>query len=162
MYQRYTSRAEGMQSTATPRMKDRIRNIVLAVLLVACILLGIFGGRAMGFQSEAHTTFVRRLQTECNDALNLTTSLSRTAGANSAATLGRIRSHLYAMDTINQLNVGLQGAGGYLVNNDQFTLLYAMLDEYSDKLITGMQTGDLQTALTNSLTELAATVSSLD
>lgn len=162
MYQRYTSRAEGMQGAAIPRMKDRIRNIALAVLLVACILLGIFGGRAMSFQADAHTTFVRRLQTECNDALNLTTSLSRTAGANSAATLGRIRSHLYAMDTINQLNVGLQGAGGYLVNNDQFTLLYAMLDEYSDKLITGMQTGDLQTALTNSLTELAATVNGLD
>ena len=76
MYQRYTSRAEGMQGAATPRMKDRIRNIALAVLLVACILLGIFGGRAMGFQSEAHTTFVRRLQTECNDALNLTTTIN--------------------------------------------------------------------------------------
>lgn len=162
MYHRYTSRAEGMQTSTSPRLKDRIRNIVLAVLLVACILLGIFGGRAMNFQSEAHTTFVRRMQTECNDALGLTASLSRTAGANSAATLGRIRSHLYAMDTINQLNVGLQGAGGYLINNDVFTALYAMLDEYSDKLITGMQTGDLQTSLTTSLNDLAAMVSALN
>lgn len=162
MYHRYTSRAEGMQTSATPRMKDRIRNIVLVLLAVACILLSIFGGRAMGFQSEAHITFVRRIQTECNDALSLTSSLSRTAGANSAATLGRIRSHLYAMDTINQLNVGLQGAGGYLVNNDVFTQLYALLDDYSNKLITGMQTGDLQTELTNSLTNLSLLVSQLD
>ena len=125
-------------------------------------LLAIFGGRAMGFQADAHTTFVRRIQTECNDALALTSSLSRTAGANSADTLGRIRSHLYAMDTINQLNVGLQGAGGYLVNNDVFTALYAVLDEYSDKLITGMQTGDLQTTLTNSLTELSNLVHQLN
>ncbi len=162
MYHRYTSRAEGMQTSATPRMKERIRNILLLLLTVACILLAIFGGRAMGFQADAHTTFVRRIQTECNDALSLTSSLSRTAGANSAATLGRIRSHLYAMDTINQLNVGLQGAGGYLVNNDVFTQLYALLDDYSDKLITGMQTGDLQTELTNSLTNLSLLVSQLD
>lgn len=162
MYHRYTSRSEGMQSTGAPRLQERIRNILLIVLVVACILLAIFGGRAMGFQNDASATFVRRLQTECNDALSLTGSLSRTAGANSAATLGRIRSHVYAMDTINQLNVGLQGAGGYLVENDVFTQLYSLLDDYSDKLITGMQTGDLQTELTTSLTTLAALVDQLD
>lgn len=161
MYHRYTSRSEGLQSSGAPRLKDRIRNAVLAVLAVACILLAIFGGRAMGFQAEAETTFIRRIQTECSNALNLTASLSRTAGANSAATLGRIRSHLYAVDTINQLNVGLQG-GDYLVDNDTFTQLYALLDEYSDKLITGMQTGDLQTALTGSLAALVNTVEQLD
>lgn len=161
MYHRYTSRSEGMQPSAAPRLKERIRNAVLVLLTVACILLAIFGGRAMSFQSDAHTTFVRRMQTECNDALTLTSSLSRTAGANSSATLGRIRSHLYAMDTINQLNVGLNG-GGYLVSNDVFTALYAVLDEYSDKLITGMQTGDLQTELTTSLTNLSVLVGELD
>ena len=162
MYHRYTSRSDGMQPSAAPRLRERIRNILLMVLLAACILLAVFGGRAMSFQADAHTTFIRRMQTECNDALSLTASLSRTAGANSAATLGRIRSHLYAMDTINQLNVGLQGAGGYLVSNDVFTDLYAVLDVYSDKLITGMQTGDLQTELTTSLNNLSVLVSSLE
>lgn len=161
MYHRYTSRNEGFQSNGTPRLADRIRNIVLLLLLIACILLGFFGGRAMRLQAETHTTYIRRMQTECNDALTLTSSLSRTAGANSAATLGRIRSHLYAMDTINQLNAGL-GNNGYLVSNDEFTTLYAVLDDYSNKLITGMQTGDLQTALTNQLTDLSMTVADLD
>lgn len=162
MYHRYTSRSEGRQSTASPRLQERIRNILLILLTVACILLAIFGGRAMSFQADASATFVRRIQTECNDALSLTGSLSRTAGANSAATLGRIRSHVYAMDTINQLNVGLQGAGGYLIDNAVFTQLYSLLDDYSDKLITGMQTGDLQTELTTSLTELSGLVEQLD
>ncbi len=162
VYHRYTSRSEGMQTTGAPRMKERIRNILLLVLTVACILLAIFGGRAMGFQAEANTTFIRRMQTECNDALALTSSLSRTAGANSSATIGRIRSHVYAMDTINQLNVGLQGPGGYLVSTEVFTSLYGVLDEYSDKLITGMQTGDLQTQLTTSLSDLANLVNQLD
>ena len=162
VYHRYTSRSGGMQSSGAPRMQERIRNIILLLLTVACILLAIFGGRAMSFQSDAHTTFIRRMQTECNDALSLTGSLSRTAGANSAETLGHIRSRLYAMDTINQLNVGLQGAGGYLVSNDIFVSLYGVLDDYSNKLITGMQTGDLQTQLTTDLTNLANLVNQLD
>ena len=53
MYQRYTSRSEGLQSSRTPRVKERIRNILLIVLAVACILLAIFGGRA-------HTDGVRQ------------------------------------------------------------------------------------------------------
>lgn len=162
MYHRYTSRGSGGMPANGNRMKDRIRTAVMLVLLLAVIVLGIFGGRAMSFKADTHVTFVRRMQTECNDALSLTSSLSRTAGANSAATLGRIRSHVYAMDTINQLNVGLDSASGYLVNNDVFTNLYALLDDYSDKIITGMVTGDQQTALTTTLTNLLATVSALD
>ena len=69
---------------------------------------------------------------------------------------------MYAMDTINQLNVGLRGAGGYLVDNDVFTQLYSVLDVYSDKLITGMQTGDLQTELTTALNNLALLVGGLN
>lgn len=159
MYQRYTSRTGGMQSGGNA-MVNRIRNIIMLVLVLAVLMLSIFGGRAMSYQAESHTTFVHRLQTECNDALSLTSSLSRTAGASSSATLGKIRSHVYAMDTINQLNMGLDGT--YLVSNDEFTNLYAIIDDYSNRLITGMVTGDQQTALTGALTALAETVAYLE
>ena len=157
MYHRYTSRAEGMQNVGTPRLRERIRNILLVVLAVACILLAIFGGRAMSSQAELRDTFIHRVQIECNDALNLTGSLSRTAGANSAATIGRIRSHVYAMEIISELN-----PDGDLISTEVFTMLYSVLDDYSNKLITGMQTGDLQTELTTSLTALANLVNQLD
>lgn len=160
MYHRYTERSGGLQSSGG-RMKEHIRTGVICVLLIAVILLSIFGGRAMSFQKDTHTTFVHRMQTECSNALTLTSSLSRTAGANTSATLGRIRSHLYAMDTINQISVGLEG-GSYLVDNDVFTDLYALLDDYANKLITGMMTGDLQSALTNELTTLLAEVDALE
>ena len=151
MYERYTSRSGGMRSEGKV-MKERIRTGVMIVLVIAVIVLAVLGGRAMSYQAEAHTTFVHRIQTECNSALNLSGSLSRTAGSSSSAILGRIRSHVYAMDAINQLNASMEGS--YLVNNDLFTSLYAMLDDYSDKLITGMVTGELQTNLTAALTSL--------
>ena len=149
-------------NTTGNRLKDRIRMGMMLVLLLAVILLSIFGGQAMRFKADTHTTFIRRMQTECNQALSLTSSLSRTAGASTSATLGRIRSCIYAMDTLNQIHVGLDVSEGYIVSNDVFTNLYAVLDDYSDKIITGMVTGDQQTALTTILTSLQEQVNRLN
>lgn len=160
MYHRYTARSGGLQANKG-KLWDYIHTGVTILLAVAVIALAIFGGRAMAYQQDSHTTFVHRMQTECGNALTLTSSLSRTAGANSSATLGRIRSHLYAMDTINQLNSGLE-SGRYLVDNDVFTTLYSMLDDYANKLITGMVTGDIQTSLTEALKDLSDVVNALE
>ena len=144
-----------MKSPAlTPRWFTRFKNFLLLILLIGVIALAIFGGRGMAFRGEAKELFVSRIQLECGNALNLTNGLSRTAGATSSQTLGRIRSHVYAMETINDLSVGLEGASGYLIQDDWFTTLYAVLDEYSNKLITGMTTGDQQTTLLGALQTL--------
>ena len=160
MYQHYMSRKGSSMQTGGNTLFNRVRNALILVLLAAVILLAIFGGRAISFEAETRSTFIHRMQTECNDAVSLTTALSRTAGASSSATLGKIRSHVYAMDTINQLNVGL--GGSYLISNDTFTSLYAIIDDYSNRLITGMVTGDSQTALANALTILQQTVAYLE
>lgn len=162
MYRRYTSREEGTQYSGALRLRERIRNILLIFLTVACILLAIFGGRAMSLQTESRTTLIHRMQTESSEALSMTSALSRTAGASSSATLGRIRSRVYAVDVINQLQAGLTGTGGYLVSSDVFTDIYALLEDYSDKLMTGTQTGEIQSALTTALTSLVDLTTGLD
>ena len=156
MYQHYMSRKGSSMQSGGNTMFNRLRNALILVLLAAVILLAIFGGRAISFEAETRSTFVHRMQTECNDAVSLVTALSRTAGASSSATLGKIRSHVYAMDTINQLNVGL--GGDYLISNDTFPSLYAIIDDYFNRLITGVVTGDSQTALANALTSLQQTI----
>lgn len=160
MYQRYTSRSGGGIQSGGSSLANRIRSAVMLVLVFAVILLAIFGGSAMEYRSESRTMYVRRIQTECNSALSLAPSLSRTAGASTAATLSKIRSYIYAMDTINQLHMGLDG--GYLVENEVFTNLYSIIDEYYNRLITGMVTSEQQTQLSNALTELLNELSMLN
>ena len=160
MYQHYMSRKGSSVQSGGNTMFNRVRNALILLLLVAVVLLAIFGGRAISFETETRSTFVRRMQTECNNAVSLVTALSRTAGASSSATLSKIRSHVYAMDTINQLNVGL--GGDYIVSNDTFTSLYAIIDDYFNRLITGVVTGDSQTSLANALTTLQQTIAYLE
>ena len=139
---------------AAPRWVTRFKNVLLLLLLIAVVALAIMGGRAMAYRNEAKNLFISKIQLECGNALTLTKSLSRTAGASSSATLGRIRSHVYAMETSNSLSVGLEGSEGWLISEDWFTTLYGVLEEYSQKLITGMTTGDQQTTLLGALQTL--------
>ncbi len=157
----YRIGSRGGMAEGSPTLWQRARDVLILLLVAAVVALAILGGRAMAYRASAHDLFVKRIQTECGDALTLTASLSRTAGANSAATLGRVRSHVYTMDTLNQLNVGLEGGDRFFVDEAVFSDLYGVLDDYSNKLITGMVTGDLQTALTEQLTALQARLSEL-
>ena len=127
---RYSPHMRNTQSSS--KLKDRLRTGFMLLLIIAVCALAVFGGRAMTFRSDAHKLFVQRIQVECNEALSLTNSLSRTAGASSSSTLGKIRSHVYSMETINSLNVGLEGATGYLIQEGG---LYVAGDHAGDELV---------------------------
>ena len=137
-----------------PRWMARFKNILLMALIVAVVALSVVGVRGATYRSEANRLFISKIQLECGNALQLTNSLSRTAGSSSSLTLGRIRSHVYAMETLNSLSVGLEGASGWLISGDWFTTLYGVIEEYYQKLITGVVTGDQQTALLTALQTL--------
>ena len=154
LYGSYTDKSNEVLQTGAGLMRERVRNILIAVLIAGIAALGIIGGRAMAYQTEARSLFVATMQTECNEALSLSNSLSRTAGASSSATLGRIRANLHAMETANRYHLMLDGRA-YL-SDETFSALYTLLDNYSSRLLTGMNTGDLQGDLQAALEELRA------
>lgn len=142
--------------TGAGLMRERIRNILILVLVLVIVGLVVYGGQALAYRSEARNLFAATLQTECNEALSLSNSLSRTAGANSSATLGRIRSNLHAMETVNRFHQNLDGRA--FLPDETFSNLYTILDNYSSRLLTGMNTGDLQGELQAALEALQAVV----
>jgi len=161
LYESYNAHGSPVLQTGAGVMRERIRTVIIVLLLAGVIVLGILGGQAIAYRAEARETFIGTIQAECDDALTLTNSLSRTAGASSSGILGRIRSHVHAMDTLNQINVGLEGGDSYIVPTAVFTELYTLIDTYTDKLRTGMITGDLQTELMSKLSELSAMVNAI-
>jgi hypothetical protein len=97
--------------------RSRIRDLVILVLaglLVASLVLGI---PAMLKQTDIRTLYIQKIQAECDDAIRLTSTLSRNAGADSASILARIRSSLYAIRMISNLNAA--EGGGPLVEDER-------------------------------------------
>ena len=129
--------------------------VLLAVLLIAVILLGVFGVPSMMYRSRSEETFVNRMLTECGDALALANSLSRSLSgdANTAAELGRIRSSIHAIDTINDMRSTLTGSGHY-IQPYVFTDLYNVIDSYYGNLQLGNVTMQNLTELVRQLEAL--------
>ncbi len=160
MYRRYS---DVNQSTVSrPQMRrNRIKNILILVLLAAVITLAVVARPALESRSGARALMIQRMQTEIAEAVRLATSLSRNAGADSASLLARIRSNIYAIRVCNDLSIGQEGAAGRLIPEERLTTIQSAIDNYLGFLTTGMDTGEQQTNLMNNLQELELFINDL-
>ena len=158
MYRRY-SENKGNGASLSQMKRNRLKNLLillLAALLIASLALGI---PAIQQRNTVRTVHIQRIQTECDDAVRQTATLSRNAGADSALILARIRSDLYTIRTIN--NISIQEGMGSLVSEDRILELENTVDRYLTYLTTGMDTGEYQTNLQNALEELQTELNEL-
>ena len=152
---------KGRMDEQRPRLLERIKTIVIVLLLIALIGGAVVAVPALQYRSNANDLFVRRMASECGEAVTLAGTLSRTAGTSSYDTLARVRARVYAMELMNSLSVNLNGSSGTIVSSEWFTSLTNQLDNYGTQLITGMSTGDLATTLQTDLSTLHAQLQTL-
>lgn len=161
MYRRY-SRDSVSGLSVDQRKTLRIKNILILILVVIIAVLCIFGIPALQQKSDNHTLFVQRMRSECDEAIRHTNTLSRNAGADSAGLLAKIRSNVYAMDVINTLSINQDGNAGVLVSTGDLSSILTLIDQYQSVLITGMATGEQQTALLNQLDAISTLLYSVE
>ncbi|MBR6965477.1 MAG: hypothetical protein IKH81_00115 [Clostridia bacterium] len=159
MYRRY-SQTNGTTATLSQMKRSRLKDLLILVLLGLLIAALVIGIQALQKDRNARSVYIRRIQTECDEAVRQVATLSRNAGADSASILSRIRSNLYAIQVISGLQVS-QGSGA-LVSEDRILTLQNTVDRYMTYLTTGMDTGEYQTTLQNALEELQEAVMTLN
>lgn len=151
MYRRYSQTGEGNINLSQAK-RNRIRNVIVILLVAALAATLIITLPVMQNQNETRSLFIQKIQAEVDEALRQTATLSRNAGADSAAILSKIRSNIYAVRMLNTVNSA--SGGRMLLEEDRLTSLQNMVDRYLTYLTTGMDTGEYQTALQVALTEL--------
>ena len=98
------------------------------------------------------------LRREAQQAINAVNSLSRLGSSSSSAELGRLRQHIHGVELLNNLNVGMYGEVGRLFAQSVFDNLYAIIDEYDAKLISGQRIYDSLNQLSEAVESLSAMV----
>lgn len=159
MYRRYSQVGEG-QAALSQMKRSRIKTWIILVLLAVIATLCIIGIPALQSRGEGKSLYIQRMRSECEEAIRQTSVLSRNAGADSAAILAKIRSNLYAIRTMNALSAG-QGYGA-LLPDEQLLSIQESVDRYLSFLTTGMDTGEYQTGLQNSLEALREVLNALE
>jgi len=158
VYRRYSQTGDGSMPLSQIN-RNRIKNIVIFLLIVALAVLLFISIPLMQNRDETRALLIQKIQAECDEAARQTTTLSRNAGADSAAILSRIRCNLYAIRTLNAMS-GANG-GRMLMDDERLLTLQNTVDRYLSFLTTGMDTGEYQTTLQTSLAELQEVVSNL-
>lgn len=145
------SRSGGARGVEHSRA-DRVRSIVIILLVVALAGVSIAGGQAIAFKGEIREMIQARALTECNDAVGQVNTLSRSGGSDTAALLGKIRANVHAVELLSSMNVSFYGRE--LAPAANFTELYSIIDSYSAKLKNGSATIEELTNLSDRLTVL--------
>ena len=160
MYRRYSQVSENAVPVSQAR-RNWIKNILILLLLAAVIALTVVAVPAVQSRNSSRGLFIQRMQNEIASAVRLTTSLSRNAGANSAAILAQVRSNIYTIGVINQMSIGMEGPSGRLIDESEITALQSNIDNYLAFLTTGMDTGEYQTNLQNALETVQIQINAL-
>ena len=159
MYRRYSQVGDGAMPLSQVN-RNRIKNIIILLLSVALIALLIISLPMIKDKGNVRTQYIQQHRRECQEAYNNTQTLSRTAGADSAAILASVRSNIHAMRVVNNLSGA--GGNGYLVDDGRLSSLIGTVEEYLGILTTGMETGQYVTSLSTSLADLQAAISNLE
>ena len=149
---RYAHGRSGGGRTMEHSRMDRVKNIIIILLIVAVAGVGIVGAQALAFKGDAKQLIVARAMTECSAAVSHVNTLSRSGGSDTAGTLGKIRANVNAVDVLSGVHQSLFGRE--LASRATFTQLYAVIDSYSAKLLNGTATIEEQTNLADGLANL--------
>jgi hypothetical protein len=101
--------------------RNRIKNIIILLLLTALGALLVISLPLIRGREGSRAIFIQQIQKECDDANKDTSTLSRTAGADSAATLSRVRSNVHTIRMLNSVS-GSTGNGQLIEDERLLTL----------------------------------------
>ena len=159
MYRRYSQRnGEGLSLTQIKR--NRIKDVVILLLLAAVIAMAVFLVPALRTKNEERDIYINRFRIEAEEASRLTNSLSRNAGADSAEILSKIRCNIYAIKKLNEHYSSQHGAP--LLSDADLQEVINMIDRYLAALTTGTTTGTYQTDLQATIDQMIEVLGTLE
>lgn len=159
MYRRYSQR-NGDGLSLTQMKRNRIKDLVILLLAAAVIAMAVFMIPTIKGQNEEREIYIHRFQMEAEEASRQTNSLSRTAGADSASILAKIRSNIYAVKKLNEQYSSQHGAP--LLAEADLQEMVNMVDRYLAALTTGITTGTYQTDLQATIDQLVEVLGTLE
>ena len=159
MYRRYSQR-NGDGLSLTQMKRNRIKDLVILLQAAAVIAMAVFMIPTIKGQNEEREIYIHRFQMEAEEASRQTNSLSRTAGADSASILAKIRSNIYAVKKLNE-HYGSQHGAPLLAEADLQEMVN-MIDRYLAALTTGTTTGTYQTDLQATIDQMIEVLGTLE
>ena len=143
------------------RNKQTIRLLCVVIFLLVIALTGVIFAyaRSAGVNQKTTDALIARAISEAGNAQNAVYRLTQSSGTNTTVLLAAVRSHIYALQSLNTLTANIYGPGTVLADASLLATCTATLDECD----TRIQAGSVVTEQTSRLRDHIDTlVSSFD
>ena len=125
----------------------RLLYVVIFVLVIALAGVSLAYYRSTKVSDATSDALIARAMSEAAAAQNAVYRLTQSSGTNTTVLLAAVRSHIYALQSLNTLTANIYGPGTVLADANLLAACTATLDECD----TRIQAGSVVTEQTSSL-----------
>lgn len=125
----------------------RLLYVIIFVLIIALVGVSLAYVRSNKVSEATGDALIARAMSEAAAAQNAVYRLTQSSGTNTTVLLAAVRSHIYALQSLNTLTANIYGPGTVLADASLLAACTATLDECD----TRIQAGSVVTEQTSSL-----------
>lgn len=143
------------------RQTRRLLYIIIFVLLIALAGVSFAYYRNLQVAEATSEALIARAISEAASAQNAVYRLTQSSGTNTTVLLATVRSHIYALQSLNILTGNIYGPGTVLTDADLLSACTNTLNSCDTRIQAGSVITDLTTQLRDQIDAIVASFSAL-
>ena len=140
------------------KSRQQIRLLCVIIFILAIALIGVTVSyiRTLGVSEATSEALMARVLSEASGAQGAVYRLTQSSGTNTMTLLSTVRSHIYAIQSINNIAANIYGAGTVLADGDLLSACIQTITDSEERMQAGSVLTTLQTQLRDQVDQVVA------
>jgi len=135
--------------------------VIIFILIVALAGVSVSYLRTQGVREATADALRARVVSEATEAQSAVYRLTQSSGTNTMTLLSIVRSHIYALQSINAIASNIYGAGTILVDGALLSSCIDIISQCETRMQAGSVLTDLHTNLRDQIDQIVVNVGSI-
>jgi len=140
------------------RQLVRLLYVIIFVLIIALAGVSVSYLRTQGVSEATSDALKARVVSEATEAQTAVYRLTQSSGTNTMSLLSTVRSHVYALQSINAIAGNIYGAGTVLVDGELLASSISIIQQCETRMQAGSVLTDLFTDLRDQIDQIVVNV----
>lgn len=140
------------------RQLVRLLYVIIFILIIALAGVSVSYMRTQGVGEATSEALKARVVSEATEAQSAVYRLTQSSGTNTMTLLSTVRSHIYALQSINAIAANIYGAGTTLVDSGLLSSCISIIQQCETRMQAGSVLTDLYTDLRDQIDQIVTNV----
>ena len=136
----------------------RLLYVIIFILIIALVGVSVSYLRTQGASAATADALKARVISEATEAQSAVYRLTQSSGTNTMSLLSIVRSHIYALQSINGIAANIYGAGTVLADADLLSSCISIIQQCETRMQAGSVLTDLHTDLRDQIDQIVLNV----